>query len=486
MSLKNVRKELFNYRGKDSWRLFDSDGELIKAFSIFSKRIINESYSTRLRYGTAVSRFIDYLYEVGIVGGKLVTKQQINDAIDYYLLLLTYGKDLDLSYISKGIKTYSEGDEQLEGQLRNVAVSLKLRPIAPASWSNTLAPINRFLRACEEEAEELASIAKLKGVINKSDNTDFIAHYQPFIKAVLGSRKLSNLEKKSMSTSSMLGSLLRVHGEELKKPRGLTHPRFIKKPYELAVLDFPMERLPDLLEKATCWRDRCLWLLTAASGIRRSEALNLEWSHIDIENETVYVLDPHFLRFGKFTATEEKYSRFKGREVSWTYLRTPYRDWFFNALLEYRKHEYVVPKDGNDFVFQYIVNPHRGKPLKFSSDASLNKSFTSAVKRAKISGPSVNPKHIWTQHSFRHAYGVYLINDFFVDGQKSPGLTEAEVQLLMGHKSVISTRKYARPKTELLKRKLLMHDSALFDFQVTENLEKTSLGFQNLPSVRGD
>lgn len=73
----------------------------------------------------------------------------------------------------------------------------------------------------------------------------------------------------------------------------------------------------------------------------------------------------------------------------------------------------------------------------------------------------MNQAYVWTQHSFRHAYGIYMLNNFQVPGQHHPGLTETEVQLLMGHKSILSTRQYARPTEVNLKRKLALYDQVL-------------------------
>ncbi len=58
-----------------------------------------------------------------------------------------------------------------------------------------------------------------------------------------------------------------------------------------------------------------------------------------------------------------------------------------------------------------------------------------------------------------------MLNDFAVPGQEIPGLTEAEVQLLMGHEDINSTRKYARPRLSRLKEKLARHDQAMLSCQ---------------------
>lgn len=204
--------------------------------------------------------------------------------------------------------------------------------------------------------------------------------------------------------------------------------------------------------------DKALWSLLLASGIRRSEALNLQWCDIDFAKREVYVLDPELLRYGREMSQDERDLRFKGRTVSRTYLFLPYRNWFFDYLSMYRKEEYRLPLDGNDFVFQYLISPHFGRPLREATDETLNSAFKSAVQRARIPGPPIARNYVWTAHSLRHAYGCYMVNDYKVPGQLQPGLTEAEVQQLMGHKDINTTRQYARLRASRLQEKLKAHD----------------------------
>jgi integrase len=471
MSLKNVRRIESRYLGKATWYLIDNNGDNISAFEVFSKSIIDEKYATKKRYVEVVSRFIDYLFEYGILGGLGVSRKQINEAVDYYLILLRDGQNINFGYTKQGITTYIDDDESLELSLRQIAKSLGITALKPKSWSNTTASLNRFLRVCTALEVESREMALIKGDVDPTIINQSIDDYRPLLEAVNGSILLSNLEVKHIRQSSMLGSLIRFRGRELSRPAGLTKSKVGITQRDTQIFDFPMDKFPLLLNAAIYWRDRTLWLLTAASGIRRSEALNLEWSHIDIDQRKVYVLDPNYTRYGKNLSEDDRAKRFKGRVVSWTYLRPPYKDWFFDALLEYRKHEYVLPKDGNDYVFQYVISHFRGKPLKEASDVALNNSFANAVKRAGIEGPPMNRHYIWTQHSLRHAYGVFMLNDFQVPEQPQSGLTEAEVQLLMGHKSILSTRQYARPKEANLKRKLVLHDNILIGSNIFEALQ---------------
>ncbi|EIF30154.1 site-specific recombinase XerD [Burkholderia sp. Ch1-1] len=472
MALRNVVREESRHTGFDGWRLKGPDGAYIAAYDEFSKSVKDEKFATRKRYCEVVSRFIDYLYEVGILGKGHVSRAQVNQSIDYYLLLLRDGDQVSFTSARKDDDCGAWDEEALrESSLRKVAVRLGIQPLSARSWSNTTAPLNRFLRLCALLQEEAHEMALLRAQVDPKTVQLASLDARPLLDAVSGSAFLSRNEVASIRFASALGPVIRFRGEDLRRPRGIRGPKIKSAQRDTEVLDFPMDHFGTLLDAATCWRDRALWLLTAASGIRRSEALNVEWHHIDFDAQIVYVLDPEYLRYGRDLPESDRYSRFKGRAVSWTYLRMPYRQQFFEALLEYRRREYVLPEDDNDYVFQFVESSKRGVPYRQASDTALNKQFVRAVERAQIPGPPMSPRYIWTQHSLRHAYGVYMLNDFRVVGQELPGLTEAEVQLLMGHKLVTSTRKYARPKETRLRQKLAMHDQMLLGYDAPQALE---------------
>ena len=450
-----------------SWRLTDCDGFPIPVFDEFCRSIAGDAFATRQRYAIVVSRFIDYLYEVEILGKGPVPRSAVNQAIDYYLLLLSRGENISLgaAAIAQDVTGVADALRQREIALKRVANSLEIRALKANSWDNTLAALNRFLRLCTLLENEAREIAMLRGGVAKELVEASTLDYFPLLEAIDGASMLSRAEVQHIKQSSMLGGVIRFRGSELSRPRGLSAGRKRNKQADLELLEFPMAQFPQLLEATISWRDKALWTLLAASGIRRSEALNLEWEHIDFENETVYVLDPDYTRYGRDLPENERYSRFKGRVVSWTYLRQPYRSWFFEFLLQYRQQEYVLPEDGNNFAFQYLRNQYAGKPMREAADSTLNEAFTAAVERAGIKGPPFAPTYVWTAHSLRHAYGMYMLNDFHVPAQDAPGLTEAEVQLLMGHADISSTRRYARPRPARLIEKLVRHDQALLSNQ---------------------
>lgn len=458
MALVHVRKEEVNEFGRKSWRLYDPCDVPISVFSEFCRKLKGLSNDTLRRYTTVVARFIDYLYEVKVLGSSPVSRAVVNDAIEYYLELLRSGEAISLLVGRRERARYDEGDEAREAALRGVAHRLGIKPLASGSWDNTIAALNHFLRTCASLEREAKEMAILTGGLDRSLVNDSEWDYRPLLEAVDGVTTFSQEEVQHLKQSTMLGGVIRFRSGELMRPKGLRKSVRQQRQIDANGLDFPLEHFLALIDSTAFWRDRALWCLLLASGIRRSEALNLQWCDIDFEKREVYVLDPELLRYGREMPQTERDLRFKGRTVSRTYLFLPYRDWFFECISKYRKEEYRLPQDGNDFVFQYLIRPYHGRPLVEATDETLNSAFTSAVKRAGIPGPPMSRNYVWTAHSLRHAYGVHMLNDYDVPGQTSPGLTLAEVQQLMGHKDIKATRKYARERTSRLRDKLKAHD----------------------------
>ena len=250
--------------------------------------------------------------------------------------------------------------------------------------------------------------------------------------------------------------VMRLRGE-MHRPRKLPSPVHSGSQFDLQRLDFPFDRINDLVEAATCFRDKALYCLLAASGIRLHEALNLTLNDVDFSNRLVYVHDPQEKRFGRENGKDEK-RRYKGRTYSKTFLFEPYKTLFFEHLEQYLERERVHTNE-HVYLFQIVERKRRGTPLKEASYAALEKSFKKTVQRAKIAGPAVCPDHVWTPHSLRHAYGIYMLNH--IQYQHGQGLSIEEVQILMGHRSIDSTRHYARTDRLLLEAKLAEADAKI-------------------------
>lgn len=465
--MKNiVRRDIHDVKGNVvSWEVFDSSGNTIEACSQFIRKLQGYAFATKKRYIEAVCNFVDYLYECGILGcfednDTLPNRRRINEVIDAYVPFLLRGSSYSVEMLISDSTSIDSNQWKVQA-----FSALNIKPCSRKSLDNVIAALNLFLRVSEALNHEAFDIAEQHGI-------NLSAEYSPLINFVDGFDKISSSQRTALRSSSLMGGVLRLHGS-IKRPAGINHPSKRTSP-ENDNKDFPVEYMDSLISAATSWRDRTLWLLLLASGLRKSEALNLRWTDIDYINRNVYVLDPNNRRYGRFMTPDEKV-RFKGRSVSWTYLWEPWRSKFFQALAEYRKREWRLPSDGNDFVFQ-ILKVQDGKvgvPLAMASDSATIEAFKRAVIKAEIISSDLDGYKTWTPHSLRHAYGVYMLN-YIPIGPGVFGFSEVDVQSLMGHKSIISTRKYARRKKDILNVKLEYADRAA--------LESMGLNLLEMPS----
>jgi integrase len=398
---------------------------------------------------------LDYLFEAAVFGHEPVTARYLNSVIDAYPLLLRDGSDVTVERVTKRIDQVPE-----DTWLADVATALQWRPMKPASFSNTLAAVNRFLALSESLSLEAYERARVLGVEHRGQR-------ERLIKALAGSVAVSGREIAQMRQNSMLGSVAKF------VPKGMQRPRRLKSSTRSVQSDqhnrdFPLAYVDALVDAARSWRDKALWLLLAASGIRTSEARNLLVDDIDFEDQQVWVLDPSGRRYAPPTGVQEQ-PRFKGRVIATTYLFPPLRQAFFKALEQYFKHEYVPrSKPGQPrYLFQYIEPSRRGQPLIHASDAAMAKCFKAAVKAAGVPLPLSGDD--WTPHSLRHLYGVYMLNDYPLAPERGKfGLELVEVQMLMGHASIRSTQIYARSKQHRLVSKLKASDEALLSLSSDE------------------
>lgn len=438
-----VRKPILRL-GKESWLLEDLEGREIFAYSYFCKKTLDRPLTTRKRYAEVVAHFIDYLI-ASRAFGVFATKTHINAVLDAYLHVLASGSAVKLQQILK-TGNPNPDDEWLISALQK----LDIKPHAASSFSNIIAPINLFLELSEALAEEAFEKASLAGIKHGDD-------YRVLIEAVNGTEIFTPTEIRNIRTNSMLGSVIRFRSDGIKRNRGLRSPG-TKSNKEMDLKDFPFDLVFSLVNATSSYRDRAFWLLLAASGLRSSEVKSLKWSHIDMETREIFIMDPRGLRFGR-DMTRADIIRFKGRATSFTYLIYQFKEAFFEALEQYVKNEYIPPRiPGDDYIFQYVELGRRGQPFIDVSDAALASSFRTLCIKANV--PLCRSGSLPTPHSLRYMYAVYMLNDFPL-GNGQFGLSLVEVQMLMGHKSIETTRKYARKKKKQLQEKLEFADHEL-------------------------
>jgi integrase/recombinase XerD len=205
------------------------------------------------------------------------------------------------------------------------------------------------------------------------------------------------------------------------------------------------------------YRDKALYAFCAASGCRISEALQLLWEDIDMLAQTVRLENPNSRKscpsyLALATAKRDRLS-WKGRTTSVTLLIDPFATWFFEALADYLRYEYI-PHGRHSFVFQYDDGTDQGAPYFLASASSRNGVFRRAVRLAGV-------ELIQGPHSFRHMYGTYLLN-YFPRPNGTYGLPMGTVQKLLGHKHAKDTAKYARYDMDLIDAELLHANMQLF------------------------
>jgi integrase len=416
----------------------NDDGLEIKAIPSFRQYLRERGYSydTIKRYEGAATRFVDYLIECGVFG-KPSSPSQISDAISAYPMLLRDGATFKHPKF-KQLGAYASAINMPFGLARN-------------SMLPTIAGVNQFLRCCRDVAERAADEIKQAG--GQVDLSDLKLTF----KSIEGTQPWSDRERERFRQETMLGGVVRVK-EKLSRPKGLRSPIRNGKQIELENKDFPLECLARLLEHAPTSRERAIWCLKAGGGLRIHEVLNIRLSDLDVKTRKVWVHDPEGRRFSRNITRGERI-RFKGRKVSRVYFFEPLGSIFWSYLEDYLRNEFT-PTDTHDYLFQKLDGVGRGAPLNQASDTAIQKPFKRAVIKAGISGPEEAPDHVWTLHSLRHTYGVYMLN--YLPQPTGFGLRLTEVQMLMGHASTASTEVYARHDRLIVEAKVQVADEIVF------------------------
>ncbi|MDK9757267.1 site-specific integrase [Vibrio sp. D173a] len=221
---------------------------------------------------------------------------------------------------------------------------------------------------------------------------------------------------------------------------------------------FPIDLCKKFIEEAPCLRDKVLYSLLAATGIRIHEALTMLIDDVFIQNGKVFVkvIDPK-LRIKEFKKyySEEKFSEIshKSRAIEATYLIEPFKSMLINYLPAYLAEE--RSKDLLRRTKELTLSSHRflfrtlgkGKPMVFSYRSLLDRMHKHSIE-------SLGRRYAF--HSLRHMYGYYMAN--FCPRPSSNGVVHGFgldiVQRLMGHHSSKSTERYAKQDHDLLEAML--------------------------------
>ena len=434
-SLRFCRLELLSGVGRAKWQLIDLlTREPISAFEECMADASEKRYRTRLRYATALAYFFDYLLAVNALSG-IYQQGQLSKILISYPALLAMGSEEMAAALR-----LEEGMHYLANGVSRLAFA----PHQASSVSNSLVPVNRLMALCAK----IEATARAKAEFYKLPVEErYFGSFQIMSESLIPQRELLHIRQ-----NSVLGSVIKSCSQRLVYRRAkLTHHEGIALPQEAKA--FPSEYFLKLVKSATCWRDKVLWLLLGALGIRVSEALNIELNHVDFERQEIYVLNPAGCRLA--VELDERYDRFKGRETYYTFPIPSLRKTLFDAIEKYLETEFVPgSKSGTQHLLQYVATPRRGDAYVTVSYENLAKRFKAAASRcgAPLNKYALNPSH--KEHSLRHMYGDYLHNEV--------GVELSELQVMMGHAQMTTTQKYARPKVERLRKKLAEQDDSMF------------------------
>lgn len=427
------------HEGRTFFRLACRDKHLCKFFDEWSYDLAKKKeFRTVKAYAYAVKRFINYFLEA---------ENQLNGSLsdlDLYLLLenyesyLAFGTDSDVGMSQAIAKAVPPGFQGRQG-------------IGAATIEQAIAGLNNFLKASESfriallQLQEAGHISDVN-VANKG------------LIAQLGGTEPSNIVKNAVKQSSWLAGCLKGGMKTIKqahlKPKSKSPDIIFADEFGGDEKTFPFDLAKELIGSASNLRDKLLWSLIAASGIRISEAQTMFEADVVIQtsardgklqkqrrvtSKKVFVIDPDTRRSklkGYLTETEINRLPHKGREHPDTYLIEPFASLFWRYLAEYKSDENRKEKRRpirarHPFLFK---NVDTGDPVTRSYQTLYDSFSKAAIALTKKS---------YGFHSLRHMYGFYLHN-FAPMKDGSFGLPLKQVQMLLGHAYIKTTQRYAR------------------------------------------
>ncbi len=226
----------------------------------------------------------------------------------------------------------------------------------------------------------------------------FIALYNKNIEKSSIARKISCLQS--------FRKFLKNHGIILSLQ--LTRPRIDKKlPIYLSIdeIFYLLDSIQNhALPTRKPYRDKAIFELLYATGIRCSELVMIKFSDLDLEHKIIRII-------GK--GKKERIALF-GQKAK-------------DILLAYLSHERIPMKDPHERLF---IN-YRNEPLTTRSIQRIIEMFRKFLKI----------KRIITPHKIRHSFATHLLHQ---------GTDLRIVQELLGHKTLASTEKYTHVENQQL------------------------------------
>jgi integrase/recombinase XerD len=389
-------------------------------------------YHTRKHYSRWLAEFFNYLFEASlcsqVTDDGVVSRDTLSEIIGAYDEYLAFGGE--------------------SGNLiaRIISNTLPSPRVSGTSSATKHAAIRYFLRINERVRAQMLELTEV-------GDCHFVDSHKLFID--LDERRVvPSFQRRALVANSMIAGVIAGGPKFIECIVLRTPVPEITYDHERA---FPFDRVFDTLGHFRTYRDKALYAFCAACGCRISEALQLLWEDIDMLAQTVRLVNPASRKNCSSYLALSPAARdrlvWKGRATAATLLIDPFATWFFEALADYLRYEYI-PHGRHSFVFQYDNGTDHGAPYFLVSASSRNGVLRRAVKLAEV-------ERIQGPHSFRHMYGTYLLN-YFPRPNGTYGLPIGTVQKIMGHKHAKDTAKYAKYDMDLLNMELHHANLQLF------------------------
>ncbi|RFQ06054.1 site-specific integrase [Pseudomonas putida] len=416
--------------GTPTFRILSPDSMLCEFFDSWAYQLAKaKKWLTVKAYCYAVAEKLNYIHQVGLNNGGL-TPLLLNEALDCYESYLVFGGDSD-SEIA-----------------RDAARVLGSRNLGGSSVAVSLAGCNNFIASSEAMRNGLLQMQE-SGYVS-----DIALSMVPLTVAKYADAP-SNISA-AIKANSWFAGCLAGGAKKIKRQRlaATSKPQLMARTDEFGgdQTAFPIDKCVELIESAECLRDKVLWSFLAAAGCRVSEALTIIMDDIVVnpespQNNRVYIVDPDTRReiLIKYIP-EAKLNKLehKGRDKPDTFLIEPFASIFWANLGLYHEEEMAKEKARHrPVIHPFLFRNMRDGGAMPSSYQAVWERFNKAA--FKLTGTS------YGFHSLRHMYAYYLVNH--CPNPRDPnrfGLDLKMVQLLMGHKSIKSTERYARKDAKML------------------------------------
>jgi integrase len=386
--------------------------------------------SVPLQYCRATANFFDYCYETGVMGGPPMPPEVAHQTINLYW-----------DFLTKGIHSS-------DFVVRRAAKALEKTPVEQTSAQTYLAGVNDFLRISQMKLKDMAALVR---ILTKSDALANVMSLPQTEDRRRTKAEIDNIYSNTLTFGNTPKDLHAyapggIPGGKVKQTQVSRH--------------FPTEKVLDLLDSFEDPLHRCVTAMIAAGGVRHSEAWGIRRSDIDIDARIIRIEDPNFHRNPAAEKVAKKLP-YKGRTLATIVMFEPFKTIFFESLADYLD---IRPTTDSEYLFVSDDSHTYGKPLlHLKKTNSLNKQLNRAIRKAQINLGTTSPatQAPYTSHSLRHFYGIWARNFVYLPGRRVIGLTLPEIKLLMGHKDIRSTEKYAR----------LTEENAIAEIEAAERMK---------------